>query len=177
MKRFFVFIFLFILSINVYSQNSDNDYYYFSRIEGDINMSLLFLISPPNENYFGFMDFNVGIAFGIFPKYLYFGVSCDIALGLDWVAILLGEYSWSSGSPQIGFNLGGRIYSMFQMNNLKLWSFAGFDYLFVVLPKLYAGAEISYKMIGLEYAYYFPITYESPMKHRISIKFHMPKSY
>jgi len=75
----------------------------------------------------------------------------------------------------LGFGLGGRIFNLLQINNFRIWSFIGCDLLFFIIPMPYAGIELSYELIGLEYAYYFPIKSGYPKGHRISIKFHSPK--
>jgi len=187
MKHSFFCLFLFVFSINAYSQEKNivpldfNEKYYYSDIlEYDMNIATQFIVPPPNKYSFGYLDFSVGISYGIVPRYFYLGVACDFAIGFDWFTLFSSDKdnNFNSEIPQIGLGAGGRIYCLLQMKNLKLWSFTGCDYLlFVKYPMLYAGIELSYKIVGLEYGYYFPIMDNgNPAKHRVALKFHMPKN-
>jgi len=40
---------------------------------------------------------------------------------------------------------------------------------------IYVGVELSYKLIGIEYACYLPIIKNNPIRHQISLRFHLPK--
>jgi hypothetical protein len=185
MRYFIVFILLFTCSINIFSQdinellfNFDEQYYYFDKIEKDINASWRFIIPPPDENSFGFVDISVGICHEIIPEFYYIGVAYDVALGFDWFALSSNSDDNKNNDKenyQIGVSIGGRIYNLLQIYNFRIWSFIGCDFLFIILPMPYVGIELSYKILGLEYAYYLPINKENPAKHQISIKFHFPK--
>ena len=158
----------------------NEQYYYYNKFEKKINASWRFIFPPPNENSFGFLDISGGIGFRVIPDFYYIGISGDVALGFDW--FITDNYSNNNNNKnndkktyQIGVSLGGRIYNLFQIKNFRIWSFIGCDFLFIIFPMPYTGLELSYKMIGLEYAYYFPIIKENPARHQISIKFHLPR--
>jgi hypothetical protein len=53
--------------------------------------------------------------------------------------------------------------------------FFGCDFLFVILPMPYVGMEISFKIVGLEYAYYLSLGNDNPIRHQISLKLHLSK--
>lgn len=186
MKYFIIFMFLSTGSINIYSQektellfNFDEQYYYFDKIEKDINLSWRFLIPPPNENSFGYVGISVGIGYGVIQEFYYIGIAGDVALGFDWFTLFSDDNNVDKKDDdkknyQIGASIGGRIYNLLQIYNFRIWPFFGCDFLFVLLPMPYAGIELSYKIIGLEYAYYLPINSENHARHRISIKFRVP---
>jgi hypothetical protein len=182
MKHFSIFILLFTCSINLFSQDINKllfefneQYYYYDKFEKDINASWRFIFPPPNDNTFGFIDISAGIFYGIFPKFYYIGIAGDVAYGFDWFHSDNGNKNNDKKNYQIGLSIGGRIYNLFQINKFRIWPFIGCDFLFIIYPMLYAGLELSFKILGLEYAYYFPIIEENPARHRISIKFHLPK--
>jgi hypothetical protein len=189
MRYFNIFILLFTCSINIFSQDInkllfefDEQYYYYDKIEKDINASWRFTFPPLTENTFGYIDFSAGIGYGIVPGYYYIGAAGDGALGFDWFALFTDDNKNNSNKNnnnnkvyQIGMSIGGRIFNLVQIHNLRIWSFIGCDFLFVILPMPYVGGELSYKLLGVEYAYYLPINNENPVRHQISIKFHLPK--
>ena len=181
--RKIIILFLFFFSFNIFSQEReelfyrfDERYYYYDKFERDINASLRFLIPPPHESVFGFFCGNMGMGYGIIPEYYYIGAACDFALGFDWFRIFSGGENNSNEreSYQLGLSLGFRLYNLVQIKNFRIWSFVGSDFLFVILPMPYAGLEITFKMIGLEYAYYFPIENGYPTRHRVSLIFRAP---
>ena len=181
MRNFIIFLLLSTCSINVFSQeknkllfNFDEQYFYFDKIEINYDGSLRFLIPPPHESLFGFVGYSVGIFYGIIPESYYIGIAGDMALGFDWFTLFSGDPSTNKENPQIGASIGGRIYNLLQIKNFRIWSFIGCDFLLIILPMPYAGIELSYKMAGFEYAYYFRINNENPARHRISIKLHLP---
>jgi hypothetical protein len=56
-RNLVIFILLSACSINIFSQEKENllfefdeQYYYYDKIEKDINLSWRFLVPPPNEN-------------------------------------------------------------------------------------------------------------------------------
>lgn len=191
MKYFTIFIFLFSYSINAFSQDLDKllfnfneQYYYYDKFEKDSNASLKIVFPPIHESSIVFVDFSLGISYGLVQEYFYIGVAGDLALGPSWFALFSDDnnsnYNKNNNNDseilQIGASLGARIYNLFQISNFRIWSFFGCDFLFIILPMPYAGIELSYKILGLEYAYYFPI-YEDTARHQISIKFHFPKDF
>jgi len=184
-RNLVIFILLSACSINIFSQEKeellfefDEQYYYYDKIEKDINLSWRFLVPPPNENSFGFVGFSVGIGYGIIPEFYYIGIAGDVALGFDWLTLFSDDNNKkddNNKNPQIGISLGARIYNLIQIYNFRIWPFFGCDFFFVVLPMPYAGIELSYKLIGFEYAYFLPIYKEAiATRHRISIKFRVP---
>jgi hypothetical protein len=188
MKNFIIFMLLSTCSINIFSQekgellfNFDERYYYFDIIEKDINASWRFLIPPPNENFIGFVDFSVGIGYGIIPEFYYIGVAGDVALCFDWFSLFSDDNEKMKNNNkkdyQIGVSIGGRIYNLLQIYNFRIWPFIGLDFLFIIPPMPYVGIELSYKIIGFEYACYLPLNNKNPMRHRISIKFRLPKEF
>jgi len=186
-------IFLLTCSINIFSQDINKylfefneDYYYWNSFEKDINASWRFIYPPPNENTFAFLDISAGVAYGVIPEFYYLGVAGDIALGFDWFTLFSDDKKEDNQADnnkkssdekdyQIGVSIGGRIYNLLQIKNFKIWSFIGCDFLFLILPMPYIGGELSYKILGIEYAYYLPVIEDNPARHRISIKFHLPK--
>jgi hypothetical protein len=184
MKIVVIFMLLCTCSINIFSQekdeylfNFDEQYYYFDKIETDINLSWRFLIPPPNANSIGLVGFSAGIGYGIIPEIYYIGIAGDVALGFDWFTIFSDDNNKNDdkGDYQIGVSLGARIYNLIQIYNFRIWPFFGCDFFFIVLPMPYVGIELSYKIIGFEYAYYLPINKEIPAGNRVSIKFRLPK--
>jgi len=78
MRYFIIFVLLFTCSINIFSQDINKllfefneEYYYYDKFEKEINASWRFIFPPPNENSFGFVDFSVGIGYGIIPEFYY----------------------------------------------------------------------------------------------------------
>ena len=187
MRYFIIIILLLTCSINIFPQNinklffdSDESYYYFKKIEKDINASLRFIYPPPNENSFGYIDFSLGISYGIIPEFYYIGIAGDIALGFDWFGLFSNDNKEQDDDKnndekiyQIGLSIGARIYNLLQIYNFKICSFIGCDFLYIILPMPYVGIEFSYKMFGLGYAYYLPIYKEFSTNHQISIKFYL----
>jgi hypothetical protein len=183
MRYFIIVLLLFTCSINIFSQDVnkllfefDEEYYYYDKFEKEINASWRFIFPPQNENSFGFVDSSVGIGYGIIPEFYYIGIAGDVALGFDWFSSD-DDSNKDKKNYQIGVSIGGRIYNLFQIynTNLRIWSFIGCDFLFIILPMPYVGVELSYKLIGIEYACYLPIIKDNPVRHQISIKFHLPK--
>ncbi|MDR2924249.1 MAG: hypothetical protein LBU85_13045 [Treponema sp.] len=187
MRYFIVFIFLFACSINIFSQEIngllfefDPQFYYYGKIEKETNISIRFIIPPPNENTFCFLDISAGIYFRIVTGFYYIGVAGDIALGVDWFTLFSNDDNRNRNNNneernyQLGLSAGGRFYNLFQINNFRIWQFVGCDFLFIFLPMPHAGMELSYKSFGIEYAYHFPII-GYPARHQISIKLHLPK--
>jgi hypothetical protein len=186
--RSFIFILFFTCSTNIFSQNIEkllfefNDQYYFKNtFEIEMNASVRFIFLPPNENSFAFGDFSIGIAYGIVPGICYIGITADVALGLDWFALFSNDNNNRRNDNrenyQLGASLGCRIFNLLQLGNFRIWSFFGSDFLYVILPMPYVGGELSFKLIGLEYAYFLPIYDDVPTRHRVSLKFHFPKIY
>lgn len=184
-RNLVIFILLSACSINIFSQEKEkllfefgDEYYYYGKFEKDINASWRFLTPPPNVNSIGFVGLSAGIGYGIIPQFYYIGIAGDVALGFDWIALSSDDDKKNDNNkenPQIGISLGGRIYNLFQIYNFKIWPFIGCDFFFVILPMPYVGLELSYRIIGFEYAYFFPIYKEElAIRHRISIKFHLP---
>jgi len=184
MRYFIVFILLFTCSINIFSQDINKllfefneQYYYRGIFEKDFNFSLRFVFPPPDDNSFGFIDASIGISYGVIPEYYYIGIAADAALGFDWFALFSDSkdrrnYNENYQS-QLGVSLGGRIFNLLQIRNFRIWSFIGCDFMYIVVPMPYVGGELSFKIFGLEYAYYLPIFEEVPTRHQISIKFHV----
>ena len=187
MRNFIIFMLLFTCSINIFSQEKDEllfdfdeRYYYYDKFEKDINLSWRFLIPPPNENSVGFVGFSAGIGYGIIPEFYYIGIAGDVALGFDWFTLFSDDGNNKNNDKenyQLGISLGGRIYNLIQIYNFMVWPFIGCDFFFIILPMPYVGIELSYKIVGFEYAYYLPIYNEIIASHRISIKFRIPKEF
>jgi len=187
MRCFIIFLLLFACSINIFSQDINKylfefneDYYYYDKFEKDINASWRFIYPPPNENSFGFVDISAGIAYSIVPEFYYIGVAGDVALGFDWFHSDDDDDNNINKDKdkkdyQIGVSVGGRIYNLLQIKNFKAWSFIGCDFLFLIVPMPYIGGELSYKILGIEYACYLPMIKDNPVRHQVSIKFHLPK--
>ena len=153
----------------------DEKYYYNNKVESYLNFGIQFIYPPPHESGFGYISMSRGIAYGIFPEYLYIGMAYDIALGWDLIALFSSDRSEREPKEnyQIGMIFGARVYSLIQIRNLMLWSFIGCDLLFFMHPMPFMGLELSFKMIGFEYAYYFPIHSDNITRHRFTVKFHL----
>ena len=168
----------------VFSQNAeplflyfDEKYYYHNKVEHDLNFGIQFVFPPPHESAFGFFGISRGIAYGIIQEYFYVGMAGDIAIGWDWFALFSRDAERERERErrenyQLGILFGTRVYSLFQLRNFRLWSFIGCD-IFLIYPMPYMGMELSYKNVGFEYTYYFPIYSDNITRHRISIKFHL----
>lgn len=200
MKIFIVIVLLFNLSVNLLSQETgklfdetDESIFYYDKIEKDINVSLRFifpvsksfLFSRSQRNsFFGLVDGSAGVGYGVIPGYYYIGIAGDIAIGFDWFELFSEskedkdknkdkdknrEYS------QIGFSFGGRIYNLIKIYDFRIMPFFGCDFLFVMLPMPYTGIEVSFKIVGLEYAYYLSVDSDNPIKHQMSLKIHLPR--
>jgi hypothetical protein len=198
MKSFIIALFIFICSIQLFSQERNElspvfypSLYYSDKVEKDINLSLLLTLPPFHESAMGYVDLSAGIGYGIIPGKWYIGIAGNMSLGTSWLelfAMFLGEDSEEDEDdrpeeedddsiPQVGFNLGARVYSVFQLRNFRIASFAGCDFLMIKFPMPYVGLELAYKLFGIEYAYYFPLDNDVPTRHRISIKLHLPKEF
>lgn len=146
-------------------------------IESDFNMSLRAMFPAPEVSPLFFLDFSAGIGFRIVPGFCYIGAAADAGIGTDWFVIFSEDEEDDSDAEleQFGISLGARIYSSIKLADVALRPFFGCDFLFIVSPMLYAGMEVSYKIIGLEYAYYFSTPNDNPVRHQISLKLHLPQ--
>jgi hypothetical protein len=186
MKRLVLCIFLFGISFILFSQEINDVFDTFAypdtleiqsynRVETDVNTSLRFIFPTPDIAAFSFVDFSAGIGFGIIPGYWYIGAAADAAIGLDWFAMFSDEEDdFDREYNQFAISLGARIYNSIRLADLQLKPFFGCDFLFILLPMLYAGMEISIKSVGLEYAYYFDMGDGNPIRHQVSLKLHIP---
>jgi hypothetical protein len=185
-RNLVIFILLSACSINIFSQEKEkllfpfgDEYYYYDKFEKNINASWRFLTPPLFGDTWGFVGLSAGIGYEIIPRFYYIGIAGDVALGFAWLALSSDDNNKKDDKidkdSQIGISIGGRIYNVLQINNFKIWPFFGCDFFFIILPMPYVGAELSYKIIGFEYAYFLPIYKEViATRHRISIKFHLP---
>jgi hypothetical protein len=182
-KVFILSILLFSISLNLLSQETDgfsDKSMFYNKIEKDINVSLRFIFPVSKLSFFSFGDFSAGIGYGIIPQYYYIGIAGDVAIGADWLALFFEDKEDKKNNPdreynQFGFSLGGRIYNLIKIFDFGIMPFFGCDFLFVLLPMPYVGMEISFKIIGLEYAYYLSINNDNPIRHQISWKIHLSK--
>ena len=183
MKKIILLIILLFCCIGIHSQDIDKlflrfdeRYYYYDKIERNINASWRFLIPPPHENSFGFVGVSIGIGYGIIQEIFYIGIAGDVALGFDWFGLFSDNNDNNDNveNLQIGVSTGFRLYNLLQIRNFKILSFIGSDFLFAFLPMPYIGLELSFKLIGFEYAHYFPFNYGYSSRHRISIIFRLP---
>jgi hypothetical protein len=181
--KYIVFIILllnisaYLCSQEIYGTNKSILYYdSYDKIEYDTNASLRFILPPPYPSAFVFFDFSAGISYGIIPAYYYIGIAGDIAIGTDWFALFSENEDIDREYTQFGFSLGVRVYNLIRISNFKIIPFLGCDFLFVLLPMPYIGAEISFEGIGIgiEYAYYLPIV-NNIQRHQMSLKIHIPK--
>jgi hypothetical protein len=191
MKSFILIILSLSISVNLLSQEidelagkTDGPMFYYDKTEVDINASLRFIFPVPDIGIFSLVDFSVGIGYGLIPGYYYVGIAGDVAIGLDWFALFSEDKDKDKDKNdvdkeynQIGFSFGGRIYNSLRIFDFRIMPFFGCDFLFIFLPMPYAGMEISFKIVGFEYAYYLPLGNDNPIRHQISLKFHLPKEY
>ncbi len=176
MKRFIFIIFLSVVSLHVFSleilEVRESSY---TKIEADINASLRFMFPFSDPSAIALMDLSAGIGYGIIPGRYYIGIAADAAIGLDWLTLFSQDEDDSdSEKEQFGFSLGARIYNSIRMAEFTIKPFFGCDFLFILSPMLYAGMEVSYKLVGLEYAHYFGTEQGNPIRHQLSLKFHFP---
>jgi hypothetical protein len=181
-NKYIVFIILllnisaYLCSQEKYETNKSIEYNFYREIERDFNASFRFVFPPPDPSTFAFVDFSAGISYGITSVY-YIGIAGDIAIGSDWFALFSTDENENRNTDkkytQFGFSLGARIYNFIRIsNNFRIIPFFGCDFFYIVLPIPYIGAEILIKMIGIEYAYYLPIS-NNISRHQISLKIHL----
>ncbi|MDR2632554.1 MAG: hypothetical protein LBC51_02900 [Treponema sp.] len=186
MKYFVLIILLFNISVNLLSQEmdelsdrTDKSVFYYNKVEYDTNGSLRFIFPTPDTSFFALIDASIGIGYGIIPRYYYIGIAGDIAIGLDWFPEDKENNNIDRGYKQreydqIGFSFGGRIYNHIRIFDFGIMPFFGCDFLFVIFPMLYVGMEISFKIVGIEYAHYLSLGNDNPIRHQISVKIHLP---
>ncbi len=188
-KVFIFSIFLFSVSLSLFSQEAETLSHWTDaaassngEIEYDLNASWRVIFPVSKYAFFSFVDVSMGAGYAIISEYWYFGGAVDAAIGTDLAALFSKDEDEEEPDPgreynQVAFSLGTRIYSKIKIFDFGLTSFAGIDMLFVTFPMLYAGMEISYKMFGLEYAYYFFTPKDNMIqhtRHQISLKFRLP---
>lgn len=135
---------------------------------------------PPN-NEFNFSFFNIGYGwnYDINKNIFSPGILFDLSIGTDWLWLFNKEKDVNDTTVhnQFGLGAGIKIYNMIEINEFRIIPFIGCNFLFFYKPCPMFGLSLSYKIIGLEYAYYFPLgAYKTEANHHISIKV-MVKDY
>jgi hypothetical protein len=166
-------------NVNNFNSNSFDEYYfsYFEqfgiRILCDASLKFFF---PTRNDYTGFfssLSMGTGIGIDIFDHILSPGIYFNIDLGTNWSLggteglTLFDAETNDNNQFELGFGL--RLYNIMKFYPITVSPFVGYNAVFLG-PYPNFGITLSYKNIGLEYAYYFSTKNDMINHHHISIK-------
>jgi hypothetical protein len=151
------------------------------RALGELSARLFF---PSDSNSLTFVNFGLGVGVDIYPHVLSPGIYLDIGIGTDWFALFSKDDDKDKKEdkdtkdkkeddediPQIGLNAGLRIYNIINIHYFNIIPFIGYNVVLGHYPLPNAGISISFKIFAIEYAYYFPVSYDPIGHHHFAVK-------
>jgi hypothetical protein len=169
---------LFFAAINLSSQES-----YFDDIDDskfisfDISVRSVFPAPSPIDVLF-LLDFGLNMGIDIVPDVLSFGMAGDVGIGVDWFLLFADDDDDDDDKKnktynQLALSVGTRMYTILKISFFHILPFLGCDFMFIIVPMPYAGVQIKYKMIGIEYARYFHSD-DYSMRHQVSFIISIP---
>ena len=180
-KTLLIVIFLLFIVQQNYSQEKINkfsypyDYYeqFGLRALGDISLRVFFPVDAnANRGALTYLGLGFGLGVDIIKYFLSPGIYLGAGLGTDWLTLfsLDKNISVDFGYSQLGVNCDIRIYNIIKLYDFDLIPFFGYHFNMFFRPLPNFGVSLSYKNFAMEYAYYFPVSYEPFGRHHVALK-------